>query len=252
MSAPTRRPARPMRRAIPSVLLALAVCGPPLLVSGCWDLRELEQYLHVTALALDRGAMPGSVRVTILFQEPPSGPGAGGVGGGGGGGGGGGTTATRAPQGATTTTAEGPSFSVANVRLNSITNRIVTYSHVEIILFGEELARQGITPYVDAFVRSREFRRSVPMAVIDGATAEETLMSVRSDVESSPASCMSSMIMNHHDEYGRSFYIRLHDVIIAYEQPGEHIIMPMLRLAAKPPFPTAPGQSRGASATARS
>lgn len=230
-------------RTIALALLAVAVAAAPFLACGCWDLVEIEEYLEPTLLALDRGTEPGSVRVTIMVQEPLGGPGAGGIGGGSSGGGG--AVSTQVPKGVVTVTAEAPTFYVASGRLNQVTNRIITYSHLELILIGEDLARLGITPFLDAFIRSRDFPWSVPMAVVDGATGEQALQSVRSDVETSPARYMSDTLMTAHGDYGLSLFIRLHDVVIANDEPGKHIVMPLFRLVEKPPLPAAPGQSSG-------
>jgi spore germination protein KC len=146
-----------------------------------------------------------------------------------------------------TATAEGPSLYVAAERLKDVTNRIITFSHVRLIVLGEDLAREGISRVFDALSRSREIRRSVGIAVADGVSGEEVLETARGNIEASPATYLGGLSETHQAVTGRSVEVKLHEVDIAFNQPGEEIVMPLIGLAPKPPAPTPPGKAAGGS-----
>jgi hypothetical protein len=224
-------------RRLVGILVVGALAAAPLSLTGCWDLHEIEEYIHAGAMALDKGLTPGSIRVTIVVEEFPSQAGSSpGTSPGGGG-----------AANLVTATAEGPSLYVAAERLKDVTNRMVTFSHVRLIILGEDLARDGISRVFDALSRSRDIRRSVGMAVADGVTGQEVLETARGNIEVSPATYLGSLSEAHQPTTGRSVNVKLHEVDIAFNQPGEEIVMPLIGLAPKPPAPTPPGKGTGGS-----
>ncbi len=229
-------------RRLAALALSLALAGAPLLVGGCWDLRELEDFAHVRALALDTGAGPGSIKATALIRPPPTESGGGGtVGGGGGGGGGGGSESY------VTETAEGPDLLTALHRINQTSSRLLTYTHLSLIIIGEDLARRDITPIVDGIARSQDFRRSIPVAVADTVSGEEILKTARSTLDPGPAAYLSDLLTAQEREFGMSFNVLLNDLLVAYGQPGEDIALTLLSPAAKPAVVKPPGAGGGGS-----
>ncbi len=214
---------------------SLAVCllAGPLTLTGCWDLHETEDFAHAALMAIDKGASPGSIRVTLLVQEPLGQPGAAPG------------SAAGSAVGFVTATAEGPSLFAATERIKDVTDRVLTYTHVQVVIFGEDLAREGLTSTLDALLRSREFRRSVLTAVADGVAGEAILETVRGDIEVVPSAYLGSISLMHLMTTGHSVAIRLHDVAIAYSEPGEEVVMPLLSPAPKPPAPAPPGKGGG-------
>lgn len=224
-------------RRLVGVLVVGTLVAAPLSLTGCWDLHEIDEYVHASAMALDKGLLPGSIRVTVIFEEQPLQTG---------------SSPGTSPGGAgssslVTATAEGPSLYVAAERLKDVTNRMITFSHVRLIVLGEDLAREGISRVFDALSRSRDIRRSVGMAVADGVTGQEVLETARGNIEVSPATYLGGLSETHQVVTGRSVNVKLHEVDIAFNQPGEEIVMPLIGLAPKPPAPTPPGKATGGS-----
>jgi spore germination protein KC len=128
------------------------------LVAGCWDYREINELAFVTAVGLDRATRARDVKVSCLIAIP-----GGGAPGGGGGGGGGGGAGSQTP--ALMESAVARSVGDAFTKLNSLTGRALSNSHTQVLVFGEQLARQGLEPALDVFTRWYEFRRTMVVYV---------------------------------------------------------------------------------------
>lgn len=226
------------RKAVSVLFLVLSLFAPCFILGGCWDLRELEYYAHVRIVGLDKGSEPDLIRLTVVVEQPKA------TGAGQSGASGGGASQT----GGLTDVilqADGPTFLAAHERLSEVSSRIVSYSHAELVLIGEDLAREGIERIIDPFTRIREFRRGIAAAVADSATAEELLKTVRPDVETSTAAYLDQLIQTAATERGLSPYVRLQELYLSFKELGVEIILPLLKSEPKPPMPKPPGEGGG-------
>ncbi|HLN63104.1 MAG TPA: Ger(x)C family spore germination protein [Symbiobacteriaceae bacterium] len=146
------------RRVIALVLL------PALLLAGCWDRLEINDLGIVTLVGIDRAE--AGVRLTVGVVAPTSTPGQQEKGGGGGKGGG-------AQSGrAIAYSAEGATVVDAMTRLQEKVSRRLFWAHARVLVFGEEYARQGLTPALDFWTRHREPRLLLQVVVTPGEAAE--------------------------------------------------------------------------------
>ncbi len=133
------------------VLLSLAL-------SGCWDRVELADLDLVSGVAFD--AVPnGGFRITASIVLPQNLTGAGGAGGAGGGGGG--------PAEAVVS-ATGATIGEAIAALGQGLPGHIFWGHTRVILIGEGLARRGVQPVLDFFLRSPETRLATDLLVVRG------------------------------------------------------------------------------------
>ncbi len=72
------------------------------------------------------------------------------------------------------------------------TNRKLYISHNKIIIFGEELAQEGINPYIDFFLRDHETRYLVKMVIAEGRAGD--ILYINSQLESLPAQDIEKLI----------------------------------------------------------
>lgn len=221
-----------MTRRLAALLALLLVLAPTaFLVGGCWDLRELDDWAFVTMMGLDKGAQPGWLRLSVLVQLPGSVSGVGG----------------RAVPAFARLTSEGPTLFDADRRLEELTGGFLTYSHTQVAVIGEELAKEGLQALVDSFKRSREIKHTIIMAVADGVTAEEVLASVRGDIDPFPATYLSHLVAKTQAEYGESSRSVLHCFLVADAAHGQEIVLALIKLAQKPasPSPSSGGTGSG-------
>lgn len=141
------------------VLLVLLMLMLPL-NAGCENKRELNEIAIVLGVGVDIGEKD-SVAMSVQVVKPgdmQSGGGGGGTGGGGKGGG--------APY--IVETREGSTLFDAIRNFSMINGKKLFFSHNQVIIFGEDVIKKGIGPYVDFLERDTELRSEVPVLVGKG------------------------------------------------------------------------------------
>ncbi|QUL55996.1 Ger(x)C family spore germination protein [Paenibacillus tritici] len=146
-------------------LLCLILCLPLLsvLLSGCWDDRELNELGITSGSAYDWEN--NQWKATYQVINPSSG--ASGMGGGGGGGGG----STSSPP-FLTFTVKGRTIMEAIERTNLTSTREMFFSHSRITVIGESLARHGINQLIDMFLRKQDARETVFVFITQGEAGD--------------------------------------------------------------------------------
>ncbi|MDI3279870.1 MAG: Ger(x)C family spore germination protein [Bacillota bacterium] len=168
--------------------LTAALALASLLLAGCWDRREINDLAFVMALGIDKGSRPGTFIFTAQVAVPSEFAASRGQGGGG-------DRGSPLPP-VWITSVEGESLMDARRRLAEWGPRRDYYAHAEVVVLGEELARQGIAEVLDFLQRHPEVRRTSHLFVAEG-TAQSILqahprldpipgMAVRSLVRWSP------------------------------------------------------------------
>lgn len=156
----------------------LLICG---ILTSCYDLREIDEMAYAVAIGLDKGKT-NMLKLTIQIAVPIAIAGEGGGGGNGGGSGEGG----KGSDGVVTTTVEVPGIFAGLDLINSYISKELSLSHAKLIIFSEELAREGIDKYMHEIMREREFRTNMFVAVSHGS-AENYLRSVSFLLELNPS-----------------------------------------------------------------
>ena len=146
-----------------------------ILLSGCYDRKELDDLTYIMAIGLDKGTT-NNLRMTLQYAVPLA------IGGGGGSSGGGG-----GPKSVSNVTVECPSLYAGLNMINNFVGKQVTFSHAKLIIFSEELIQGGqMVNIVRAFLRGREFRPNMYVAVSRGS-AEDYIKSVIPIQEADPS-----------------------------------------------------------------
>lgn len=127
------------------------------LLTGCWDRVEVNDVALVSGTAIDKAGE--KYRVSIQIPLPGQMGGAGSQGGGGGTGGNGPWNME---------IAEGRTIHEANAIQQQSLSRRLNFSHRRILLLGEELSKEGVSPVLDVLVRVPENRMSSLIAVTEG------------------------------------------------------------------------------------
>ncbi len=148
-------------------------------ISGCWDQRELESLGLVQALGLDLGPDGKEVTVSTLIAIPSK------LGAQAGGGGGEGP-------GTFVVSMNAPSIYEAFNRMNTTINREITLLQNQTLIIGEEMARQGVSKWIDNLVRFREMRRTMNIIVAKGKAAD--ILNVQPKLEKNPSEYLRDLI----------------------------------------------------------
>jgi spore germination protein KC len=144
----------------------LFVCVHLILLSGCWDRKEVNDLALIVGLGIDQ-TKDGKIMLTAEIIVPKA-VGGGGqmIGGGDGGGGGGAETIVRSGTGTTVADA------ISN--LQEKLPRRIFWGHTEVIVFGEKAAKAGIRQHLDFLGRNPETRLRANVFVSKG-TAKSVL-----------------------------------------------------------------------------
>ncbi len=123
--------------------IIIVICACNLLLSGCWDYLPLEEKFIVNALGIDISERdPERILVTamgITYQEANE-----------------------------SLSAEGSSISDAIRAIRDRSDKYIALSHIQVVLFSEEIAKKGIKPYLDIFYRDPQLRSDALVMVAKG------------------------------------------------------------------------------------
>lgn len=153
-------------------IIIFTVCLQGTMLSGCYDRRELDDMAYPVALGFDKGKT-NDLRMTLQVSVPIT------IAGGEGGGG-------DAAKSVTVVTVDTPSIYSGLSMLNTFVSKQINLSHVKAIIFSEELAKEGISKYLHAMIRNREFRPNTSV-IVSRSSAEEFIGAVKPKLETNPA-----------------------------------------------------------------
>lgn len=164
-----------MRAAAVGLLFAV---GP----AGCWDRREVNDIAIVSGSALDKAGSKyrGSVQFPLAGQL-------GGPGGGGGGTGGGKSWYVDSGTGNT--------VKESNIQMQRSLSRHMYFAHRRVLIFGEELARDGISTPMDVTVRSPQNRMSALVVFSKGPGID--LLNTDAVLEQQPSEIVREITLDY-------------------------------------------------------
>lgn len=197
------------------ILLGIVLCA--LLLTGCWDRRELVDLGIVEAVGLDEGDSPGEIVMTLEMVRPSSLKTEGGQ--------------TQKPP-VEIVSAKGRTIAEARQNLTEVTDREPYYSHVKIIVIGEALAKDGINQYLDNFIRSHEVSRTSRVFVAKGVSAAQ-IFGEEKGLETVQANYLNSMIKNESVNSAASTPTLL-DFVIAENNPSKAQIAGAMEIQSQP------------------
>ena len=163
-----------------------------LMLTSCYDQREIDDMAYPIAMGLDVGHA-NVLRMTLQLAAPLSigGGGAGESGGGGGGGGG---------KPVSVITLDTPSIYSGLNMVNNIISKEINMSHAKVIVISKELAEKGVNKYIQAMMRGREFRPDM-FVVVTNDPPDVYLKEVSSVLESNPAKYYELLLGKDYSSY---------------------------------------------------
>ncbi|MFD6440920.1 Ger(x)C family spore germination protein [Peribacillus sp. NPDC060186] len=192
-----------------SLLWIAAIC---LLISGCSNYRELNQLGIITGMGIDQNDDPDKpYRVTYQVINPSGLSKSGSSGG----------------QGPAVInyTITAKSLIEAYGKGSAIIPRENMISHLSLIIINEELARNGLDLLFDSFDRGKNTRKSIPIFIARGKTAEDVL-GVIEPLEITPGKNIISTTKNNQKMYGSSNEVLVYETISALLSEGKDVSLP--------------------------
>ena len=146
---------------------------------GCTTSTDLNDQAYVTAIGFDKGP-EGKVELTVQIVKP--------------------SVLKRDGGGDKeafwTFTSIGETTFEAIRNMLTTVNRKLYFAHAQFMVFGEELARDGILKYIEAFERDQESNLKAFLLIAKGTTAKK-ILEAKSELEQIPAAHITDIIENN-------------------------------------------------------
>jgi len=150
-----------MRKIISITLIVVILVT---MLTGCYDSTEPDEMVYILAIGLDKG-VKDKLRLTVEFHTTK-------------GGSSGSSSKSSGSSGGeaggdyTTITIDAPSLFTGINMINSSLAHKANFMHTEYVVFSEEMAKAGLSPYIGAVIRYRQIRRSTAVIVAKGSACK--------------------------------------------------------------------------------
>jgi spore germination protein KC len=193
------------------IFLSLLLLFCTLLLNGCWDWKEIETLGLVQALGFDLKPNSDDLTITTMIAIPPKlTPASGG--------------SDESPS-VLIISMDAPSIYEAFNRINTTVNREITLIQNQVLLIGEEMAKQGVQRWIDNLIRFREMRRTLFIYICKGRAAD--IMQVKPKLELNPAEYLATLL-ELSNKTGMFPETRLHDFMGRYETYSQQNYAPLI------------------------
>ncbi|MDF2960618.1 MAG: spore gernimation protein GerC [Paenibacillus sp.] len=193
------------------VACILVVCT--LVLTACWDRRELNDLAIAVGIGLDKSG--SNLRVSTQIVNPSE------------------VASKRGGGGYSTPVtilhAEEPTISEAIRKLTTVSPRKIFSSHLRVLVIGEQLARQGIENVLDGLSRHHEFRSDFYLVVAKGTTADAVLQII-TPIEKIPANKMFNTLELSEKEWAPSTKMPLDNLISDLSSPTKDVVLTGIRI----------------------
>jgi spore germination protein KC len=195
--------------------MIIAVLLIPLL-SGCWNRRELNELALVVGLSIDKSGDQYLISAQVVDPGEVSNSA---IGGGG-----------RAP--VTTYDEKGKHIFEAVRRITTISPRKLYWSHLQMLVISEAVAKDGLNNILDFFTRDNEFRKDFYIVVSKDIKAKEILRNLTS-IEKIPAHKMRSSLETSEKAWAPTVAIQLDELISSLTTEGVNPILTGISIRGK-------------------
>ncbi|WP_428909889.1 Ger(x)C family spore germination protein [Niallia sp. Krafla_26] len=201
-----------MKRNVQKILLSLfSLC----LLTGCWSKRELNELAICVGLGIDKAE--DGYHVTVQIVNP-------------------GELTGRNRSGRSeviTSRIKGETIFEALRKLSTVSPRKIYMSHLHQVVFGEELAREGINHALEFLARDHEVRPDFFIAIAKGTTAYNVLK-VQSALENIPVNKMYNALDNSERSWSVTKTVKLDEVINSKISKGKQGVLTAIHLEGDP------------------
>jgi spore germination protein KC len=180
-----------------------------ILIVGCWNRRELNDLAVSVAMGIDKQSEKQILLSDqVLIPEAISGKEGG--------------TSTIAPVVLFQTSGYGIQETARKMTKRS--TRKIYVGQLQILIFGEEFAKEGLAKVLDHITRDHEYRRDFYVAVARGSKAQD-ILKVFTALEKTPATKLKSALDVSSKVWGETSAIKIDDLISAIISKGKEAVL---------------------------
>ncbi|MCK9537269.1 MAG: Ger(x)C family spore germination protein [Bacilli bacterium] len=105
--------------------------------------------------------------------------------------------------------------------------------HFRVLAFGEDVAREGIYSFLNAFLNYRETQHNYNIIVVDGGKAED-LLKIQSSLDLIPGIAIEEKIRNSHQFYGLGLTTNLDQLLSDIIIKGSNFVLGSMKVIGDP------------------
>ncbi|GIO97018.1 hypothetical protein J14TS5_21040 [Paenibacillus lautus] len=199
------------KRKIRSVLLILSLV---VFISGCWSKKELNELAVVMALGIDIDENGYAVSAQVLNSSEAGSKQGGSMG--------------SLP--VVTYRSVGKTIPDALQRMLSMAPRMLYLSHVRVLVFGEDLARIGVSDVLDYISRNHQLRSDFFMLVAKNGKASE-ILEVVTPFEYVPANSLYSSILISEKKWAATGKVTIQQFVTELKRNGSDPVLSGVQLS---------------------
>lgn len=173
------------------------------LLSGCWNRKEINELSIVTAVGIDKSSEGYLVSVQIINPSEIASEK---------------KASNRTP--VNTYHASGRTIFEAVRRLTLETPRRAYFAHMRLLVFGEEMAKEGIARSLDLFSRDHEIRSDYSIVIAKNQRAEK-LLEILTPVELIPANKILSSLKTSQKVWAPTHMVELDELLNSLSSEGQ-------------------------------
>ncbi|OME87197.1 hypothetical protein BK120_04230 [Paenibacillus sp. FSL A5-0031] len=195
------------------LILVWTVCMLAVL-NGCWDLRYLDKLGVVYAIGVDddpTGKNKLQLTVQVVLPQNVAAETKGAIGG----------TAV------TTFTEKGDTLFEAIRKMSTKTSRRLFFSHTQMLIVSESMARKGIYPLVDLIERNPDIRTDISVLITRGMRAEN-LLRLTTQTESIPVNQLREMVEVNQSAYASNYVVLVKDLTRLLGRGKQQAVLPSI------------------------
>lgn len=185
-----------------------------LFLTGCYNYNELNDLAIVIAMGIDKIDNEYLVSLEIINTQKED------------------KTDTSTISNFSIYQAKGNTIEEAVKNISYICPKKIYLSHLEIIIYGEKLAKSGIKSSLDYFARNIEIRGNTIMLVAKNSKASDILKTI-TPINTINAQNIVSLVKNVNNSLGTSIYVTFDDILSNYLNKNKEIIMPTIIIDEK-------------------
>ncbi|WP_147532775.1 Ger(x)C family spore germination protein [Bacillus marasmi] len=178
-----------------------------LILTGCWNRRELNELALVVAMSIDKG--DAGYEITAQVVEPSE------------------VASQKGGSGRTPVTTyseKGQYIFEAIRRMTTISPRKLYFSHLQMLVVGEELAKEGISKPLEMLTRDPEFRKDFYIVVSKDIKAKDVLENLTS-LEKIPANKLHASLESSESAWAPTVAVQMDELIADITAAGKNAVL---------------------------
>ncbi|MCH5584444.1 Ger(x)C family spore germination protein [Shimazuella sp. AN120528] len=197
--------------------LIFVICT--VLIVGCWNRRELNDLAVAVAIGIDKADKKILLTDQVLIPEGISGQKGG--------------SSNLAPVILFQTKGEG--IQEAARKMTNRGTRKIYVGQLQILIFGEKFAKQGVSKVLDHIIRDHEYRRDFYVAIAKNHEAQDVLK-VFTALEKMPSTKLKSALENSSKAWGETTAVKIDDFISAIISKGREPVLSGIKMTGDQKF----------------